>query len=226
MLKRLLDLSASFCGLFFLMPLLAGIAVWIKLDSPGPIFYRGLRAARGGRTFRIFKFRTMVINADKIGGASTSDHDPRITRVGHFIRKFKFDELPQLINVLWGSMSLVGPRPQVMAYVESYTPAERVILDVRPGITDWASIWNSDEGAVLARYPDPDRAYDELIHPTKTQLQLRYVKEHSVLTDIRIIFYTLARIVWKNWVPAELRDVPRPWSDAANETANTKSIAA
>ena len=227
MLKRLLDVSAALGGLIVLAPVLAAIAAWIKLGSSGPIFYRGQRAGLRGRPFQIFKFRTMVLNADKIGGASTSDRDPRITTCGHFLRRFKLDELPQLINVVLGDMSLVGPRPQVLSYVEQrFTAEERKILDVRPGITDWASIWNADEGAILARFPDPDRAYDELIHPTKSQLQLRYVREHTVLTDVKIIFYTLLRVVRKNWVPVELREVPLPGTELASTPSESTSIAA
>jgi lipopolysaccharide/colanic/teichoic acid biosynthesis glycosyltransferase/2-polyprenyl-3-methyl-5-hydroxy-6-metoxy-1,4-benzoquinol methylase len=209
MLKRLLDLCVSGMALLAFSPLLLGLAIAIKWSSPGPVFYRGRRAGRNEKPFRIFKFRSMVINADKIGGASTSDRDPRITGIGFFMRKYKLDELPQLINVFVGDMSLVGPRPQVCDYVARYSTEERAVLAIRPGITDWASIWNSDEGAVLAAYDDPDAAYDRLIHPTKMKLQLRYAHHHSVLVDIKIICYTLLKMFRKGWVPAEIADVPQ-----------------
>jgi lipopolysaccharide/colanic/teichoic acid biosynthesis glycosyltransferase len=133
----------------------------------------------------------MVMNADRIGGPSTSDDDPRVTRIGKFLRKYKLDELPQLLNVLKGEMSLVGPRPEVPVYADMFTSEEKAILSVLPGMTDWASIWNSDEGALLAGEPDPEKAYLEKIRPTKIKLQLKYVREHSLSTDLRIIGQTL-----------------------------------
>jgi lipopolysaccharide/colanic/teichoic acid biosynthesis glycosyltransferase len=185
--KRLFDVIASCAGLVVLLPLLAGLAIVIKRESAGPVFYRGLRAGRYGKPFRIFKFRTMVVNADQIGGPSSSDDDPRITRVGAFLRRYKLDELPQLINVLSGEMSLVGPRPEVLQYVEMFTESERAILSVSPGITDWASIWNPDEGAALAGSPDPEKAYLEEIRPEKIRLQLKYVENQSLWTDFLIL---------------------------------------
>jgi lipopolysaccharide/colanic/teichoic acid biosynthesis glycosyltransferase/ubiquinone/menaquinone biosynthesis C-methylase UbiE len=216
MLKRLFDILASAAALLFFSPLLLVIALRIKLNSPGPIFYRGRRAGRFEKPFRIFKFRTMVINADKIGGPSTSDDDPRITQVGRFMRKYKIDELPQLLNVLVGEMSIVGPRPQVPDYVARFIDEEKKVLQLRPGITDWASIWNSDEGAVLAGHADPDKAYDELIHPTKMKLQLLYARKNNVLVDLKIIFSTLLRLIKKDWLPSEIRSFPKPGSDRAN----------
>jgi len=202
--KRLFDIIASLIGLaVFGLPLLA-LALWIKLDSKGPIFYRGQRGGRFGKPFGIFKFRTMVLDADKIGGLSTSDHDPRITRAGRFLRKGKLDELPQLINVLAGDMSVVGPRPEVLKYVDMYVGEEKEILQVRPGISDWASIWNADEGAVLAGSDDPDRAYEELIRPTKLKLQLDYARNHSLWIDIRIILSTIRKVLQKDWLPRRL----------------------
>lgn len=203
-MKRAFDFIVACFGLLVALPILAVMAIWIKWDSRGPVFYRGTRVGRFGLPFRIFKFRSMVVDADKIGGASTSDRDPRITHSGRFIRKFKLDELPQLINVVWGDMSLVGPRPEVQKYIDMYTPEQKQILNVRPGITDWASIWNSDEGAVLAKAADPDRAYEELILPTKIQLQLKYVREQSLITDIKIMCFTALRLLRKDWLPAEL----------------------
>ena len=137
----------------------------------------------------------MVLNAEKLGGPSTADDDPRITRVGKFVRKFKLDELPQLINVLKGEMSIVGPRPEVQMYVDMFTEEEKAILSVRPGITDWASIWNPDEGAILAGSPDPEKTYMEKIRPEKIRLQLKYVRERSFWNDLRIIAQTIITIL-------------------------------
>jgi lipopolysaccharide/colanic/teichoic acid biosynthesis glycosyltransferase len=194
MLKRLVDIILAFAGLLMLLPLFVFIALLIKLDSKGPVFYRGIRIGRYGRPFRIYKFRTMVVNAEKIGGPSTADDDPRITQIGKFIRKYKLDELPQLINVLKGEMSFVGPRPEVQHYVNMFTEEEKAILSVRPGITDWASLWNPDEGAILAGSPDPEKTYMEKIRPEKIRLQLKYVKERSFWIDLKIIFLTLKAI--------------------------------
>jgi lipopolysaccharide/colanic/teichoic acid biosynthesis glycosyltransferase len=209
MAKRLFDLVLSSIGLVIASPLLAIVAVWIELDDPGPVFYRGERIGRFGRPFRIFKFRSMVMNADRIGGPSTSQQDPRVTRSGRFIRRYKLDELPQLINVFLGQMSFVGPRPEVRQYVERYTKDQMVILDVRPGITDWASIWNADEGAVLSSYSDPDWAYEHIVRPTKLKLQLEYVHHHNLWIDVKIIVYTILRIAKPDFYPKELSDHPR-----------------
>ncbi len=208
MLKRAFDIVASLVGLVLLSPLFLLLAIWIKLDSPGPVFYRGLRAGRGGKPFAIYKFRSLVANADKIGGPSTSEDDPRLTRSGRFIRRFKLDELSQLINVLKGDMSLVGPRPEVVDKAAAFSAAARRTLSIRPGITDWASIWNADEGGVLAGTPDPDAAYDAVIYPTKLRLQLYYLDNRSFLADLKIILYTFLRILRKNWTPKELAGYP------------------
>jgi lipopolysaccharide/colanic/teichoic acid biosynthesis glycosyltransferase len=207
MLKRIVDVIGSLFGLIVFSPLLAAVAVWVKLDSPGPVFYRGQRAGRNNRPFGIYKFRSMVVNADKIGGSSTGDHDFRITSSGRFIRKYKVDELSQLLNVLIGDMSLVGPRPEVLSYTTKYTGELLDILAVRPGITDWASIWNSDEGAVLAGAKDPDRAFEILIQPTKLRLQLRYVHTRTLSMDFKILFYTIRKIADSSFYPAELSDI-------------------
>jgi len=159
------------------------------------VFYRGERVGLQGKPFRIFKFRTMVVNADQIGGTSTPSDDPRITRIGRTLRKYKLDELPQLFNVLSGEMSLVGPRPEVKYYTDMFNPEEKAILSVRPGITDWASFWNSDEGSILAKAEDPDRTYLEVIRPTKVKLQLRYARSQSLWSDLKIIFLTLFALV-------------------------------
>jgi lipopolysaccharide/colanic/teichoic acid biosynthesis glycosyltransferase len=208
MLKRTFDIVASFFGLVVFSPLLLFIAIWIKLDSPGPVFYRGRRAGKDGKPFGIFKFRSMVVNADKIGGPSTSGDDPRVTRSGRFVRKCKLDEISQLINVLRGDMSMVGPRPEIVAKAEKFDAEARKTLAVRPGITDWASIWNADEGGVLAGAPDPDAAYERVIFPTKLKLQLYYLETRGFFGDIKIILYTILRILRKNWTPAELKDYP------------------
>ncbi len=208
-MKRLFDLLVAATGLVVLAPLLLALAVWIKLDSPGPVFYRGERIARGGGTFRIFKFRSMVVNADQSGVSSTSAADRRVTPSGRFIRRLKLDEIAQLLNVLAGEMSLVGPRPEVLQYLPMYRGEYAEILSARPGITDWASIWNNDEGAVLAGYPDPDRAFEELIQPTKLHLQLRYVREHSFLTDVGILLGTVRLLADRQYYPVALRDTPR-----------------
>lgn len=204
MAKRIFDFVFSLIGLIVFSPVLFFCALWIKLDSPGPVFYRGERTGRGGKMFRIYKFRSMVVNADKIGGPSTADTDRRITKSGKFIRKFKLDEIPQFINVLVGDMSFVGPRPEVKKYTDMYTPEEKPILDLRPGITDWASIWNSDEGAILAGLDDPDKGYEEYIRPGKLKLQLHYRRTHNLATDIKILLYTARRIVQRGFYPTEL----------------------
>lgn len=195
MLKRTVDLAGGLVGLALLWPVLLAIAAFIKLGSPGAVFYRGVRIGLHGRPFRIFKFRTMVVDAEKRGGSSTSDDDPRITRIGRLLRKYKLDELPQLLNVVHGEMSLVGPRPEVQHYVDMYTEEEKAILSVKPGITDWATLWNPDEGAVLAGSPDPERTYLEKIRPQKLHWQLEYVRRRSFMVDARILTQTVATIV-------------------------------
>ncbi len=194
-MKRSFDLILSLLGLIVLAPLLAALALLIKLDSPGPVFYRGVRAGRFGKPFRIFKFRTMVVNADKIGGPSSAADDPRITRVGQFLRRYKLDELPQLLNVAKGEMSLVGPRPEVLQEVLLYTEEEKRLLEVRPGITDWASIRFRNEGEILRGSADPHAAYREKIRPEKIRLGLEYVERRSFLTDCKIIVRTLKAIL-------------------------------
>ncbi len=196
-MKRVFDLAVSLAGLVALSPVFCALAVAIKLESSGPVFYRGERVGRKGRTFRIYKFRSMVTDADKLGSSTTSGADSRVTRVGRIIRKYKLDEFSQLINVLKGEMSLVGPRPQVRWAVELYSEEEKKILELRPGITDWASIRFRNEGEIIERsgIADPDEAYLLLIHPEKMRLQLKYLKEKSFMTDLKIIFRTLGSIV-------------------------------
>lgn len=207
-LKRLFDICISLFGLIFLSPLLLFVILWVKFDSEGPVFYKPERGGRYGTPFRIFKFRSMIVNADKLGPDSTANDDRRITRSGRFIRKCKLDEISQLINVLIGDMSLVGPRPDLLSEVAKYKGDEKRILDHRPGITDWASIWNSDEGGVLEGAKDADAVYQIVLRPTKVKLQLYYRDHRSFFADLKIIFATLYRIVNKRFVPNELKDYP------------------
>lgn len=193
--KRIFDLLVSITGLVFMSPVLCCIGIKIRQEDGGPIFYRGERVGLNGKLFRIYKFRTMVVNAEKFGASSTSDDDLRITKIGKFLRKYKLDELPQLINVVKGEMSFVGPRPEVKKFTDLYAENEKIILSVRPGITDWASIWNADEGKFLAGNKDPDKAYLEIIRPLKVRLQLKYINERSFMTDIKIILLTLITVL-------------------------------
>ena len=176
-------------------PLMVIIAILIKITSPGPVFYRGTRIGKGGKPFRMFKFRTMVVNADKIGGPSTPIDDPRLTKIGKFLKRFQLDELPQLINVLKGEMSLVGPRPEVPFYVNMMTKEEKkIILSVRPGMTDLASLWNFHEGEILKGSKDPEKTYQEKIRPKKLELQKKYVQTRSFWLDLKIILKTVIKI--------------------------------
>jgi len=197
-MKRLFDIIFSFVGLVISSPILLVVSLIIKLNDGGPIFYMASRVGLNGKLFRMFKFRTMVINADKIGASSTTHSDLRITRIGRVLRKYKLDEIPQLINVFIGEMSIVGPRPEVKYFTDMFTEEEKAILSVKPGITDWASVWNSDEGKILEGSDNPDKTYMELIWPEKKRLQLKYVNVHSFLTDIKIIFLTLRAVLFKN----------------------------
>lgn len=192
MAKRAFDLILAFLGLVLLSPLLAAVALAIKIDSPGPVFFRQQRVGRGGVPFRIHKFRTMRHDPHGVGPQITVGADARITRVGAFLRRTKLDELPQLVDVLQGSMSLVGPRPEVPRYVALY-PAELrdIVLSVRPGITDLASIEFRDEAALLARATDPEREYVEVVMPRKLALAVRYVRATSLGLDVTILWRTL-----------------------------------
>jgi lipopolysaccharide/colanic/teichoic acid biosynthesis glycosyltransferase len=203
-IKRAFDFVVALIALVVVSPILIALAVIIKLTSQGPVFYRGVRIGLRGKPFRIFKFRTMVINAEKLGGSATAEDDPRITAIGRFIRRTKCDEFPQFLNVLAGDMSLVGARPEVKKYVDMYTHEEKVILELRPGITDWACIWNSNEAAVLEGSADPEKTYEELIRPTKLALQLYYARNHSLFVDMKILFHTAAKLVFEDWTPREL----------------------
>ena len=194
-LKRLMDVAISGCALLVLWPLLLLIALAIKIDDPGPVFYRQVRVGRNGKEFRIFKFRTMVVDADKKGLQITVGRDSRITRVGAFLRKTKLDELAQLLNVFAGEMSFVGPRPEVPKYVDLYTPYQRQVLLVRPGITDYASIAYRNENDLLEGAQDPERMYIDEIMPAKIELNMKYLRRVSPLEDIRLIFATIAAVI-------------------------------
>ena len=198
MLKRLFDVLCSFAGLLLMSPLLLGIALWIKIDSPGPVFFRQQRVGRGGVLFRIHKFRSMFEGAALSGPQITVGADPRITRAGHFLRRNKLDELPQLLDVLVGTMSLVGPRPEVPRYVALY-PAELrdKVLSVRPGITDPASVEYRGESDLLAGAADPERLYIEQIMPAKLHRAAQYVDRMSLMTDVRLIGATLRSLWWR-----------------------------
>ena len=193
--KRLMDIAISGCALLVIWPVLVLIAAAIVIDDPGPVFYRQVRVGRNGKTFRIFKFRTMIVDADKKGLAITVGRDSRITRVGSFLRRTKLDELAQLINVFCGEMSFVGPRPEVQKYVDLYTPYQRQVLLVRPGITDYASIAYRNENDLLAGTDDPEKMYIEEIMPAKIELNMKYLREISPLADIRLILSTIAAVV-------------------------------
>ncbi|UPU37646.1 sugar transferase [Geomonas paludis] len=198
MSKRLFDLFFAAAGLVVLTPLWLFIALWIKSDSPGPVFFRQERVGRFGRPFKIFKFRTMCLDAEAKGRQLTVGADPRITRSGAFLRKYKLDELPQLLNVVKGEMSLVGPRPEVPRYVSLYSDELRdVVLSVQPGITDYASIEYKDENVILGRAADPDRAYVEEILPVKLGYYVRYISERSFWVDLKLILATLVAIAGK-----------------------------
>jgi len=213
--KRLFDIGLTLTSLVVLSPVIIVIAVLIKITDSGPVFYRGVRVGRGNRPFIMLKFRTMVANADKIGVSSTALDDPRITSIGRFLRRYKLDELPQLFNVLVGEMSFVGPRPEIQKFVDLFTEEESAILSVPPGITDWASLWNSDEGAILAGSPDPDRDYLVKIRPIKIRFQLEYVKKRSFLVDMGILIRTGIAVLSKSKAPA-LADIERDSQDVTN----------
>lgn len=194
-MKRLFDFCASSLGLLVLSPLLAIISIAVKLDSRGPVYFRQERVGQFGVPFRIHKFRTMVVNAEARGMQITVGADPRVTRVGVFLRRYKLDELPQLIDVFLGRMSLVGPRPEVPRYVACYPPEVRgLVLSVRPGITDRASIEFKDENEILGRAADPHRAYVEEVLPVKLGYYVDYVKNRSLIGDVGIIILTLLAI--------------------------------
>ncbi len=194
-MKRLFDIVASGLGLIVLSPLFLILAIWIKLDSKGPVFYCQVRVGYKNKDFRIFKFRSMRLGADKGSLVTIGGRDPRVTKSGYWIRKFKLDELPQLINVFIGDMSLVGPRPEVRHYVDYWTPEQMHVLDVRPGITDPASIKFRNENELMEKAEDPEKYYIEVIMQEKVKLYLEYVEKHNFFYDLGLIFKTFWVIV-------------------------------
>lgn len=195
MAKYIFDRVASFLALAALLPLLLLIAVWVALDSPGGAFFIQERVGLHGGTFGMWKFRTMRPLSEKSGKLTVGERDPRITRAGYFLRRYKLDELPQLFNVLIADMSFVGPRPEVPEYVALYTPEQRRVLEVRPGITDYASIRYFNESELLARSDDPQRTYIEEVMPAKLALNLDYMRRRSFFGDLKVIAMTLGRMV-------------------------------
>src|SRR5690554_977990 len=195
MIKRIFDIVFSFFGLIIFLPLLLILAILLKIESKGPLFYLQSRVGRYGKDFKIFKFRTMFVGSDKKGLLTLGDRDPRVTRIGYYLRKYKLDELPQLINVLIGNMSFVGPRPEVRKYVDYYSKEDLIILNVKPGITDYASITYRDEAELLKGTSNPEQFYIENIMPKKIELNKKYINSPSLLTDLKIIFSTIQIII-------------------------------
>lgn len=192
--KRLLDLILTIPGLIVISPILIIVYVIVYAEDRGPVFFRQSRVGLNGKSFKMFKFRTMIVDAEKYGGQLTVGKDARITRVGYWLRKFKLDELPQLFNVVTGEMSLVGPRPEVIRYVELYNDEQRRVLKLKPGITDLASIKYSNENDILANSADPDKAYIEQIMPEKIAINLDYAVSASLVADFVVILKTIAKI--------------------------------
>lgn len=196
MIKRFFDIVVSLIGFLITLPMVAVLAILVKASSPGPVFYLSKRMGRGGKPFTFYKFRSMVVNADKIGGPSTSADDARLTKIGKMLRKYKLDELPQFVNILRGDMSFVGPRPEVVAEFATYDPRVRdMILSVRPGLTDLASIAGLHEEEILAGAKDPHQTYREKIQPQKIKLQLEYIQKQSFWLDIIILVKTFLNVV-------------------------------
>lgn len=194
-MKRFFDLFFSLIGLILLIPFFLLVAFFIAIDSKGGIFYKQKRVGKNGVDFDLFKFRSMRTDADKKGLLTVGGHDPRITKVGYYIRKYKIDELPQLLNVLKGDMSLVGPRPEVRRYVDLYTEEQKKVLSVQPGVTDYASIEFSNENELLGESENPEQLYINEIMPAKLQLNLKYIAEKNIWVDLKIIFRTIKKIV-------------------------------
>ena len=194
-MTRLCDIVFSLFGLLILCPLFLIVAIWIVIDDPGPVFYRQQRVGKDNKDFGLLKFRSMRVGADKMSLITIGDRDPRVTRAGYYIRKYKLDELPQLWNVLVGDMSLVGPRPEVRRYVDLYTPEQQKVQSVRPGITDYASIEYIDENTLLAQADDPDKTYIEQIMPAKIALNMRYIAHPTLGEYFKIILLTISKII-------------------------------
>ncbi len=197
MAKRIIDFLASFIGLVLLFPFFLVIGIWIKLDSAGPVFYLQERVGKNRKLFKLFKFRTMHTNADKLTAITVGARDPRITSLGYYLRKYKVDELPQLINVFNGTMSLVGPRPELEKFVKLYNAEQLNVITVKPGITDYASIEFRNENEMLEGKDDPIDFYIREIMPVKLKLNLRYIEDHSLWVDLKIILKTIFLIIFK-----------------------------
>lgn len=193
-IKRVADILSSVVVLIFGLPFFLAIAVWITLESKGGIFYKQERIGKGEVPFQLFKFRSMQVNADKSSRITVGSRDPRITRSGYFIRKFKIDEFPQLINVIIGDMSVVGPRPEVKEYVDLYSEQQKKVLQVLPGLTDYASVAYFNENELLAKSDNPQKTYINEVMPAKLKLNLRYIEDQSFFTDLKVIFKTISRI--------------------------------
>lgn len=193
--KRLFDIVFSLGGIVFLSPVFVAVVILLKLDSKGSIFYKQLRVGLNQKNFKLIKFRTMYTDSDRASLLTIGDHDSRITRVGYWLRKYKIDELPQLMNILKGEMSFVGPRPEVLKYVELYDASQMKVLSVKPGITDWASIQYIDENKLLAAAEDPESFYINTIIPSKISQNLKYIDHHNLWVDLKIISYTLKSII-------------------------------
>lgn len=193
-MKRIFDVVISFIGIIILLPIFIIISIIILIDSKGGIFYRQTRVGKNNKDFKIFKFRTMYPDSDKKGLLTVGSRDNRITKPGYFLRKYKLDELPQLFNVLIGDMSFVGPRPEVRKYVEMYNDEQKKVLSVLPGITDYASIEYRNENDILAKSQNPEQTYINEIMPAKLELNLKYIREKNMITDLKIIFKTILKI--------------------------------
>ena len=207
-MKRAFDLFCSLVGLILFSPVFLVLSLVIVLDSKGGVFFRGVRVGQHGKDFRIFKFRSMKPDSEGNGKWNVGDDDDRITRVGHFLRKSKLDELPQLLNVVKGDMSLVGPRPELRCYVDMYTEKEMPILDLKPGITDWASMTNFEQFRGFTEAEDPDRYYLEAVRPLKLRLQLYYRNHHSFREDLKCLFWTVWKVLTRTQkLPAEIQRI-------------------
>jgi lipopolysaccharide/colanic/teichoic acid biosynthesis glycosyltransferase len=209
MVKECFDILVALVGLFLCSPLMLVVGILIKLDSPGPVFYGGDRIGKNGIPFKMLKFRTMVINADQMGSALTHGGDPRVTRVGRILRRWKIDEIPQLINVVRGEMSLVGPRPESPDYVRYYTPEQRKVLQVKPGITGITQIKFRHEETLLSQYADREQAYITTIMPQKLALDLTYIENHNFLSDLALIVQTVRAVFTAAQAAEDAADVSK-----------------
>ena len=195
MIKRLFDIVFSLFSLIFLSPLFLILILWIKSDSKGHVIFKQKRVGKNNSEFKLYKFRTMYPESEKKGLITVGMKDDRITHAGIFLRKYKLDELPQLVNILKGDMSFVGPRPEVKKYVDLYNSEQIKVLSIKPGLTDYASIEYARENEILESYPDPEKAYIDIVMPAKLTLNLKYIREQSLLTDIKILLKTAGKII-------------------------------